>query len=174
MFLSVKELELRKIRFDESFQPGTIDFSGENLEQVTPLKVTGSAEIFPGSDDELRVCGQYSVEMAAQCDRCLGRANFPLSVSFDLTYQPVSAIAREEEVAIEAEETEVGFFEGGGISLEEILREQVLLALPMQRVCDEACKGICPECGKNRNEGDCGCSPVAVDDRWSALRNFKN
>src|SRR5689334_2194961 len=153
MFLGVKELELRKIRFDESFQPGAIDFSGENLEQVTPLKVTGSAEILQGSDDEIRVRGEYSVEMAAQCDRCLGRANFPLSASFDLMYQPTSAIAQEEEVAIGEDETAVGFYEGNGIALEEVLREQVLLALPMQRVCDAACKGICPVCGRNRNEG---------------------
>jgi uncharacterized protein len=174
MFLSVKELELRKVRFDEVFQPGVIDFSGENLEQATPLKVAGSAEILMGSDDEIRVQGDYTVEMTAQCDRCLGRARFPLSSSFDLMYQPASAIAHEEEVAIGAEEADLGFYEGGGIALEDILREQVLLALPMQRVCDAACKGICPVCGRNRNETDCGCSPAGGDDRWSALKSLKH
>jgi uncharacterized protein len=53
-------------------------------------------------------------------------------------------IARAEEVEIGARETEVGFYEGDGLELKEILRERVLLALPMQRVCRQDCKGICP------------------------------
>ena len=60
----------------------------------------------------------------------------------------------EEEVEIDEGEAEIGFYEDGGMELEDILREQVLLALPMQRVCSDVCKGICPVCGKNRNETD--------------------
>jgi uncharacterized protein len=85
----------------------------------------------------------------------------------------MSDIAREEEIEIDAGDAEIGFYEGGGIELEDILREQVLLALPMQRVCSESCKGICPVCGKNRNETDCGCHVEGTDDRWGALRNLK-
>ena len=96
--------------------------------------------------------------MASQCDRCLGRARFVLDAGFDLFYKPASVIARDEEVAIDEGEAEIGFYEGGGMELEDILREQVLLALPMQRVCSDVCKGICPACGKNRNETECGCS----------------
>jgi uncharacterized protein len=173
MFLSVKELELRKIRFDETFAPGKIDFTGEDLEQGSPLHATGSAELLEGSDSQVRVQGTYSVEMEAQCDRCLGRARFPLNGGFDLFYRPASDIAREEEVEIDSGEAEIGFYEGGGLDLEEVLREQVLLALPMQRVCSEACKGICPVCGKNRNETACDCHVQTADDRWGALRNLE-
>jgi DUF177 domain-containing protein len=172
MFLSIKEMELRKIRFDETFAPGQIDFKGEDLEQSGPLHAAGSAELLAHSDGEVRVKGQYTVEMAAQCDRCLGQARFPLDVRFDLFYRPVSEIAREEEVAIDEGEAEIGFYQGEGMELEDILREQVLLTLPMQRVCSEACKGICPVCGKNRNETDCDCKIATRDDRWGALRNL--
>ena len=85
----------------------------------------------------------------------------------------MSFIAHEEEVEIDEGEAEIGFYEGGGMELEDILREQVLLALPMQRVCNEACKGICPLCGKNRNETTCDCHVEAADDRWGALRNLQ-
>lgn len=175
MFLSVKEMELRKIRFDETFQPGQIDFSGESgeLEQVVPLEAKGSAELLAHTDGEMRVQGRYRVEIATQCDRCLGRARFSLDQGFDLFYRPMADIAREEEVEIDEGEAEIGFYEGGGIELEDILREQVLLALPMQRVCSDVCKGICPVCGKNRNEGECGCRLESTDDRWGALRNLK-
>ena len=101
MFLSVKEMELRKIRFDETFESGQIDFAGEDLEQAGPLHATGSAELLANSEGELRIRAHYTVEMTAQCDRCLGQARFPLDVNFDLFYRPVSSIARAEEVEIE-------------------------------------------------------------------------
>jgi uncharacterized protein len=173
MFLSVKELELRKIRFDETLQPGQIDFSGEELEQVAPLAAKRQAELLAQTDGEVRIQGRYTVEMASQCDRCLGRARFALDTGFDLFYRPASFIAREEEVEIDEGEAEIGFYEGGGLELEDILREQVLLALPMQRVCSDVCKGICPVCGRNRNETECGCKLDSHDDRWGALRKLE-
>jgi len=173
MFLSVKELELKKVRFDQTFEPGQIDFSGEDLQQASPLHANGSAELLPHTDGEVRVQGRYTVEMTAQCDRCLGSARFPLDAGFDLFYRPASAIARDEEVAIDEGEVEIGFYQNGGLELEDILREQVLLALPMQKVCSDVCKGICPVCGKNRNEAACDCKMESASDRWNALRNLE-
>jgi uncharacterized protein len=173
MFLSVKEMEVRKIRFDEIFQPGQIDFSGEDIEQGTPLHVAGTAESLAHSEGEVRIQGRFTVEMSAECDRCLGRAKYPLDASFDLFYRPMSDIAVEEEVEIDEAEAEIGFYENGGMELEDILREQVVLALPMQKVCSDSCKGICPVCGKNRNETACDCRIETADDRWGALRNLE-
>jgi uncharacterized protein len=173
MFLSVKEMELRKVRFDETFEAGQIDFTGEEIEQVAPLAAKGQAESLAHTDGEVRIQGRYTVEMASQCDRCLGRARFALDAGFDLFYRPASFIAREEEVEIDEGEAEIGFYEGGGLELEDILREQILLALPMQRVCSDVCKGICPVCGKNRNETECGCKLDSHDDRWGALRKLE-
>jgi DUF177 domain-containing protein len=171
MFLSVKELELRKVSFDKLFEPGQIEFTGEDLEQSSPLHAIGSAELLPDSGGQMHVHGSYTVEMSAQCDRCLAPVRFPLKADFDLYYRPASDVPQEEEVKIDAGEAEIDFYEDG-LELEDILREQVLLALPMQRVCSETCKGICPGCGKNRNETTCDCKPV-VDDRWAALRNLE-
>ncbi len=173
MFLSVKEMEVRKVRFDETFAPGQIDFSGEDLVQALTLHAAGSAELLENTEGEVRVQGRYSVEMESECDRCLGRARFPLDASFDLFYRSASDIAREEEIEIHAGEAEIGFYENGGIELEEILFEQILLALPMQRVCSEDCKGICPQCGRNRNEGGCDCPAEAGNNRWGALRGLQ-
>ncbi|MBV9747160.1 MAG: DUF177 domain-containing protein [Acidobacteriia bacterium] len=172
MFLSIKEMELRKIRFDETFAPGEIDFAGEALAQVSGLHAAGVAELLAHSGGEVRIRGRFQVEVTSECDRCLGRARFPLDTSFDLFYRPAAEIAREEEVSIDEGEAEIGFYEGDGLELEDVLREQVLLALPMQRVCSDNCLGICPVCGKNRNESACDCKEPAVDDRWAALRNL--
>ena len=173
MFLSVKAMEVRKVRFDETFPPGQIDFSGEDLEQGSGLRATGVAELLPHTGGEVRVAGEYTVEMSATCDRCLGPARFPLHGAFDLFYRPAAFMEREEEAAIDASEAEMGFYEGDGLELEDVLREQVLLALPMQRICSESCKGICPVCGKNRNETACRCQLESGDSRWDAFRKLE-
>jgi len=112
------------------------------------------------------------VEMAFQCDRCLAAARLPVEAGFDLLYRPVAVIARAEEVEIAKGETEIEFYENGGLELDDILREQVVLALPMQRVCSEECKGICPACGKNRNEAACDCKTQSGAGYWHALRDI--
>ena len=173
MFLSVKEMELRKVRFDETYEPGQIDFTDEDLVQASPLAAKGTAELLAHSDGQMRIQGKIKVEMTAQCDRCLGGARFALDSGFDLFYRPASQLPDEDEVAIDEGEAEIGFYEDGGMELEDILREQVLLALPMQRVCSEVCKGICPACGKNRNETECDCKLETHDDRWGALRKLE-
>jgi uncharacterized protein len=172
MFLSVKEMEVRKVRFDETFQPGEIDFSGAQVRQSSPLHAEGVAELFANTDGEIRIKGHVAVKMESECDRCLATAYFPLDSGFDLFYRPSESLAAEEEVAIDEGEAEMGFYEGAGIELEEILQEQIMLLLPMQRVCAADCKGICPACGRDRNESACDCHAEPADDRWSALRKI--
>jgi uncharacterized protein len=174
MFLSIKEMELRKVRFDETFAPGELDFSEEAIRQAGPLHAQGAAELLANTDGEVRIQGNFDVQMETDCDRCLGSAQFPLNTTFDLFYKPMSVIAHEEEVEIDAGEAELGFYQGGGMELEDILREQILLIMPMQRVCSEDCQGICPTCGKNRNETPCDCKQDATGGRWEALQGLKD
>ena len=172
MLLSVKEMEVRKVRFDETFQPGEIDFSDAGVRQSDPLHVEGVAELLANTDGEIRIKGHLSAKMESACDRCLAMATFPLDCDFDLFYRPSESLALEEEVAIDEGEAEMGFYAGAGIELEEILKEQILLLLPMQCVCSADCKGICPVCGRDRNQSSCDCRVQAADDRWSALRKI--
>jgi uncharacterized protein len=63
--------------------------------------------------------------------------------------------------------------ENGLIDTAEVVREQILLAIPDQVFCREDCKGLCPKCGANLNLIDCKCSDDDIDPRWAALRNLK-
>jgi uncharacterized protein len=122
----------------------------------------------------VRVRGKLIVHTEAPCDRCLDTAAFPLEDQFDLRYYPADQFGDEGgEKAIDDESSDVAYYEGNRLDLNEILREVVLLALPMQLVCSETCKGICPTCGQNRNVQDCRCEVPAVDDRWSQLKNLR-
>jgi len=169
MFLSLREMEQRKVRFEVAYPPGEIEFLEKELRQTGPLRSSGSAELIEATQ-EIRVLGRLEVAIEAACDRCLEPAGFPIDAGFDLLYRPERPGSIGEEIELHESETGIGYYRGGGLDLKEILREQVLLALPMQRVCSQACKGICPLCGQNRNERECHCRRAGVDDRWAALR----
>ena len=64
-------------------------------------------------------------------------------------------------------------YSGKTIDLAPALREQILLAAPPSPLCDEACKGLCPTCGKDLNAGDCGCEKTAIDPRWATLKSIQ-
>jgi uncharacterized protein len=173
MLLSVNELEVRKLPFAETYQPGEIDFSDTGVVQTGPLKAKGIAEMLPHTGEEIRVQGHIQTQLETECDRCLTRATFPIDAPFDLFYKPAGQQSTEEEAAIDEGEAEMGFYEMPGLVLEDILREQVLFQLPMQRLCSPDCKGICPVCGLNRNESACQCQTHPGDDRWTALKDIR-
>jgi uncharacterized protein len=172
VFLSVRELEFKKAGFDLTFQPGKLDLSQTEFRQVSSFHVTGMAEILRGTE-EIRVRGHVSGELEADCDRCLDVARFPIDRDFDLFYRPVTGDSDEADVALDEGESQIGYYEGDGLQLSEVITEQILLWLPMRWICSEDCKGICPACGGNRNRVVCGCQPEKADDRWSALRNYR-
>jgi uncharacterized protein len=91
---------------------------------------------------------------------------------FELVYRPLEEGLGEEH-PVDPEEAEIGFYEGDGVELNDALREYVLLALPMRRLCSETCKGLCPVCGQNRNQQACQCQSEALDDRWAALKQLR-
>lgn len=172
MLFRVRDLEIRAGLFDVELAPGVVEFLDPKLKQVGSLKAAGKVELVIGSLGEIRAKGHLAVLMEADCDRCLEAARIPIDSDFELYYRPV-ADGYGEEVALDEGEAEMGFYEAEGIELNDVLREFVLLTLPMQRVCSESCKGICPVCGQNRNQTNCACQAAAVDDRWAALKSLK-
>jgi uncharacterized protein len=171
LFVSVQELELRKLPFDVDFPVGEIDLGG--LRQVGPLHAEGQAELLSNTLGEMRITGRVRAEIETDCDRCLDPVKTPIDSEFDLFYRPTPDKDAPHELAIDAGEAEIGFYDGAGIELAEVLREYILLSLPMQQICKEACQGICPQCGLNRNTGHCKCETKLVDERWTALRDLK-
>jgi uncharacterized protein len=171
MYLSVKELEVRKIRFHTSFSPGSIEFQDTGLKQPAPLEVSGTAEL-NGAIQEIRVRGNLVGKVECTCDRCLDAMRIDVSGEFDLFYRPAETEWDAPEAGLSADEAEVGFYEGAGLELSDVVREQVLLRLPMQHICQSGCKGICPICGRNRNVEPCGCHVEEIDERWQALRDL--
>ena len=77
-------------------------------------------------------------------------------------------------MSVTGAEAEIGYYQGEGLLLEDALREQVLLALPLKVICREDCKGLCPHCGANLNDGQCSCADDVDDPRWTALKDLRS
>ena len=69
-------------------------------------------------------------------------------------------------------ENDAFIYESDLLDITEPVRESLLLAVPLQSLCREDCRGLCPVCGADRNEGDCGCDATTVDPRLAALKQF--
>jgi uncharacterized protein len=178
MFLDIKELELHPLDFVEEFQPGVIDL-GADVRQRTPLQTAGRAEVVEEHHGkhkiikDIRLRGRLAADLELQCARCLEPIRQEIARDFELLYRPLGADAGRDELSVTDAEAEIGYYQGDGILLEDVLREQVLLALPLKITCREDCKGLCPQCGKNLNQEQCSCAPLAEDPRWEALKEIR-
>ena len=114
--------------------------------------------------------GTVTAPVSLHCDRCLEEytttLRFPLREQFYPTVDVTTGVplhAVQEDIAFPIDHNHL-------LDLREALRQNLLLALPMQSLCREDCSGLCPQCGKNLNEGPCDCAPEAEDSRFDALR----
>jgi uncharacterized protein len=96
-------------------------------------------------------------ELDLECDRCLDMYAARVNASFTEEYLPVIDVSTGRPV--QSERTDETFFISPNhiIDLTEAARQYLLLAIPMHRVCREACLGLCPICGSNKNDTRCGC-----------------
>jgi len=120
--------------------------------------------------------GRVDGELGMVCSRCVGPARVTISAPFEILFLPRDAdVPEPDEEDLEADEPDVIAYDDEQIDIEETLREELLLALPYAPLCSEACKGLCPTCGKDLNEGPCDCPDTdhTTDERLASLKNLK-
>jgi uncharacterized protein len=110
-----------------------------------------------GVPEAVIVHGTVTAPWTGECRRCLGPVH--------------GTVVTEVRELVEETPTEEDAYplHGDQVDLEPLARDAVLLELPLAPLCAESCAGLCPTCGANRNEGDCGCAPGERDPRWAAL-----
>jgi uncharacterized protein len=170
MFLDVKDLAVRKVRIRKSYAPGSIDYGISEVKQAEPLEATATAELLEG---QIRITGDLETKIEMVCARCLEPVIEEVHKDFDLFYQPLLKATKPEEERLKDDDTEIGFFEGEGLFLADVLKEQVLLSLPMKVICQSDCRGLCPTCGANLNHEECRCETHATDPRLAPLARLK-
>lgn len=174
MLIDVKALERRIARFDASYPALTISLSGSDWKQAGDLYAAGEAEMLDRKGSRaIKVSGRLRCSMRGDCGRCLEAVAANLDGNFELLYYPMEQIAKKEDAPVDAETTAVGFYEADGLELTDVLKEQILLWLPVRALCRDDCRGICPHCGVNRNREHCSCQETFVDSRWDSLRELR-
>ncbi len=147
------------VSFDFQLDLTDVDFYG-NLPFPTPVQVKGLVENFAGIV-LLKATAQF--EFSAPCDRCAELVKRPTTLSF------------EHVIVAEVEDDENDDFivaEQMQLDMEELLRDDLLLWIPSKILCKPDCKGLCDQCGKNLNDGECDCNKSTVDPRLAALASL--
>jgi uncharacterized protein len=169
------QLDLTRYRrpqqhFSRTFQPEEVAEPGDAYRIVAPVQVEFEVH---KDKDKFRLVGLARTELELSCSRCLEPFRLPVDSAFDLRYHPASEMATEAEAEIEEDDLETSYYRDDQLDLNELLREQFYLVLPMKPLCGEACRGLCPQCGTNLNTGSCDCAPTRVDPRLAALKDLK-
>lgn len=112
------------------------------------------AELSKDRDDNVFVRGDVKALVTLPCAACLGPALVKIDAPLKLTFVPEGGEAAESDDPLE--DADVATYDGETVDLAPILREQVILGIPISPHCRESCLGLCPTCGQNKNERDCG------------------
>lgn len=153
------KIDINEIKFhtgtsmhvDELVKLPDFDLSHRHVELPEPLHL--DVEV-TNTGDNFLVMGRLTADTVVECDRCLERFVLPLDIEF---YQEVEKDALDNENIID---------------LTDSIYEHLTLEQPIRALCKEECRGLCPKCGQNLNEQDCGCDRQVIDPRLVKLQDF--
>ncbi|PID71585.1 MAG: hypothetical protein CSA31_02250 [Desulfobulbus propionicus] len=169
-----------RIRFSE-ISPHGNQFeihSIEGIGRADQLSVDGQCqaafELKRKNDNQVEMHGTLHAKSTITCDRCLKPFSFPLATQFHIIFE----IHGEEswqlkEMECSAEELDTHFLLEPVIDIDDVLRQQALLALPTKQLCNERCKGLCNVCGADLNIMSCGCEREVTNSPFAALATLK-
>jgi uncharacterized protein len=171
MRIELDRLQETGDRFAHSYEPEELVLDEEHARLTEPPEVSGRVS---RSGHEVRLRGRVTARAEVDCDRCLKSVSIPVETDFDVTYVPEEDYRASEAAELQEEDLSLSVFDGETIDVDELVREQLLLALPSRALCTEECKGLCPTCGADLNAAACGCETKEVDPRWAGLKNLVN
>lgn len=190
MVIHIDQIRDEGYRVDEALAPERLDAMLQAEGHDTGFRAAGPGRLkatLKKMGGGVLVDGAVDLTVKAPCKRCVTDVTVDLPTRFRINLVREEPRRPSDEDGEGADARDVGerggtfslddadrdTFDGKHIDLDPIVREQVLLAVPMNAVCREDCKGLCPSCGQNLNEGKCGCDTRQVDPRLAALKNIK-
>ena len=185
MLLDLNKLHGQREHVERTLPPSVFEPRDPDYRVGSPVEVT--LDVVRSGDGAFAVSGTARTRLELECGRCLDPFELPFDAAFELRYvpEPKHAVpaqagsAGADKAADDDDGRELGeddlataFYRDGMLDVVELLREQFQLALPMKPLCSEACRGLCPECGTNRNRNECACAPAWEDPRLAPLKNL--
>jgi uncharacterized protein len=169
MQIELATLEGKRGEFHHVYNSGELSLNDERAQLAGPIEVSGRITRSP---EKVRAKGTVRGSVQVECDRCLREIELPINLEFDLEYVTEGEYNRLQAAELLEEDLTLSVFDGEVIDIDEMVREQVLLAVPSQVLCDENCKGLCEKCGSNRNLVECRCETREMDPRWAELKKL--
>ena len=160
---------------EKNFEEGTDDlnrlYDGERVRDFHFPPAVGAHLLYYRSGQELFFQGSLSGSVEGICSRCLKRYALPLEKEFNLVLLPAPMGSKSRE--LNRDDMGLSFYSAEEIDLSPLVREQVLLALPIRPLCDDQCRGLCASCGADLNQEPCRCAPSERDPRMAVFRALK-
>lgn len=155
-----KQAEIELPYEDSEFDSGITVFPVESKENCRlTIRNVG--------DGKLELKGNGNFVLSSVCDRCLKPVTFEVPISFEYTVNKPDGYHEDNE------DTE-SFVDGYELDAKALINNELIMSLPMKVLCKDTCKGLCPVCGKDRNEGECGCDTFVPDPRLAAIKDIFN
>ncbi len=136
----------------------------------TPVRATLHLERHDGN---ILLQGQIQGEVACTCSRCLDTFAQPVATTFEMLIKVGGPPKLEPELELNADDLDEEYCSGDQLDLDALLREQILLALPLKPLCRESCLGLCRRCGANLNQEACTCQQSEGPTTMAALAKWK-
>ena len=148
--------------------------------EIDPEAGTGVANLELYADDtHAFASGTFKGHVMVACSRCVNPVKLAIEEKLLVTFMPIAELPADDDDAggedgaeVDAEDLDLFPFDGETVDLEPLLREQFVLAVPYAPLCAEDCKGLCPQCGIDRNTASCQCQPP-IDPRLAPLKGLK-
>jgi uncharacterized protein len=184
MLLDLNKLRGQREHVERSVPPSALGPDDPDYRIVAPVELW--MDVAKVGADAFEVTGRITTRLELSCGRCLEPYDVPVDSTFDLRYVPApqgvadgdaeggSEHDIQAEREIQDDDLTTAYYRDGVLDLAELMREQFQLALPMKPLCSAACRGLCPQCGANRNRTDCACAPAWEDPRLAPLKSLLN
>ncbi len=141
--------------------------------KLTEGRLNGNVEVkvrITKKGMKVNMQGSLKASITLTCSRCLEEFTKELNGKFQIELVPQETLGDKHEIVLEEKDLDVVFFKNGLIDFEQMIVDQINLQIPMKPLCKEDCKGICPVCGANLNQKNCGHTVKVVDPRLAKLK----
>ena len=169
MRIELDSLGERGGRFSHVYRAEEL-FLEDDIRAMEPAEVHGEIRR-QGNEVELR--GDLDAKIQVACGRCLAPVVLPVHTCFTERFVPAVSWRSEEQHELREDELNLAVFDGAAIEIDDVVREEILLAMPSHILCRDDCKGLCPICGIDRNVSSCQCGTADRDSHWHALENLR-
>lgn len=169
MLVNIRQIMDDGLDFELERPEFVVEEGGEPL----PLRQVRANFHLEWQDGQIHISGDVFAVITIHCCRCSKEFSLPVKERFDFRAIPPLDLKFPETQELSLDDLEVTFLEGEEIDLEEIIRENIYLSIPLRALCSESCLGLCPHCGKDLNEGNCSCTEGSLDPRFQALETLR-